>query len=83
MNTQYETPSAPQTATCRLYRADLEEMLRGPLANLFWGTIETSAVMDALERAESFLRRLELRQASFMEANEAQMLSHLEQVQAA
>ncbi len=83
MNAHYESAPAPQTVSSRLYRADLEEMLRGPLADLFWGTIETSAVMDALERAESFVRRLELRQTRFVDANESQMLSHLDQVQAA
>lgn len=83
MNAHNENTSAPQTTTGRLYRADLEEMLRGPLANLFWGTIETSAVMEALERAESFVRSLELRQTRYVDAHDTPLLSHLGQEQAA
>ena len=74
MNTQTESEPTSASFHSRLYAPNIQEMLRAPLADLFWGTIETSAVAEALGRMEAFVRHIELRQQVLMRRAESLMM---------
>ncbi|MBI1839251.1 MAG: hypothetical protein HYR88_00155 [Verrucomicrobia bacterium] len=58
-----ETSTSSQSSFIRsLYAPDLEAMLRAPMADLLWGTVEIDAVADAIDRVEALLHHIELRQ---------------------
>jgi hypothetical protein len=52
---------ADSSTSHTLYAPNIEEMIKAPLADLFWGTIEYAAVNEALARADAMLRHLEIR----------------------
>ncbi len=83
MNARTESEPTSPSFHSRLYAPNIQEMLRAPLADLFWGTIETSAVADALERMESFVRHIEIRQQVLMRRAESLMMDEARESRAA
>ncbi|MBM3845578.1 MAG: hypothetical protein FJ405_04740 [Verrucomicrobia bacterium] len=53
--------SAPTTRS--IYAPNLDELIEAPLADLFWGVTEFSAVNEAIARADAMIRHLEIRRS--------------------